>query len=827
MQGAIISLIVGLLITVVIWSIWVTAPICPRCGAARSKRYPHQRKDGGPDRRYSNNPLTCMECGHEGDAVSRAAYKELRQSREITQRPRPPIRSVPESRPDGSALLEGEGHNPAERSSRLGQPRNSRRWIPAGGTCDIAARHLPNGLIYLIDGIRDQTPFNPATVITGLAIGNAGQAGELGYWPNYYFLTPDQRAAYLDWLAGGRSAPDVDLGYVFLLFYGLEWRALVEGESRSEISKEIIRLYGIYGHHRSFHGYALNLLGALLLLGGRANTLDPVFKICSVHAGKHGGLPPLLLDGLVWQHVGKMLPLHWVREITNTSAAFKKGVAHERHPEQFDLIFSRLFAERFPEGLPIPGIPEPTPVPYGWALRGSPRSDLMVRTTGLVIGPSGKKRDLAIGPLWSGVQEIWQQATKQALAEQRSRRSSSATTSRPEDDGLVPMTMAPGAGFSDSRIGETLTTQATALPDSIEVWYADRADDAGIVRTTLGDLYAQRLGPSPAMLTPTQQMNLALELDHLGLAIEPDLRPDCRRSAQDEVRFVFRFDSVKRPSARCQQLRPLIEAAVVIASSDGKIDDTELEEIVGHLDQKDALSEQERRRLRLFALWLTETRQIDQGFNRLRRAELPKKHRQAIAALGIAVALRDGKITDAERKAVARLYRALDLPEADLDALLLPPTQAKAGVTIDWNAVAKLQAETHEVQGMLAQVLTQNDEPSEGQRSISDQPVPPTDETASNQPRHTTSGATAQTTALQESSLYPGLDPRAVQVLIALSGRAEISAADLKLLCAGSGLLPSAAIDLINEWSDSHLGDRVIDGDGPFQIANHLFTPKE
>lgn len=827
MEGTIIVLIAGLLIAAVMWSIWAAAPICPKCGAARSKRYPHQRKDGGPDRRYSNNPLTCMECGHEGDAISRTAYKERQQAHEITQRSRPLIRSTPERRHDGSALLKGDEHNPVEQASGLNQSRNSRRWLPSGTVWDFGARHIPNGLVYLIDGKRDQTPFNPATIIAGLPIGNAEQASELGYWPTYFFLTPDQRAAYLDWLANGRKAPDVDLGYVFLLLYGLEWRALVDGESRSEISKEILRLYGIYGHHRSFHGYALNLLGALLLLGGRANTLDPVFKVCSVHAGKHGGLPPLLLDGLIWQHAGKTLALHWVREIMNTSAAFKKGVAQERHPERFDLIFFRLFAERFPEGLPLPGISEPTPVPYGWALRGSPRSDLTIRTTGLVIGPSGKKRDLAIGPLWSGVQEIWQQATKQALAEQRSRRSSSATTSRPEDDGLVPMTMAPGAGFSDSRIGETLPTKATALPHSIEVWYADRADEAGIVRTTLGDLYAQRRGPSPAILTPTQQMNLALELDQLGLAIEPDLYPNFRRAAQDEVRFVFRLDAVKRPSARCQQMRPLIEAAVVIASSDGKIDDTELEEIIGHLDQKDALSEQERRRLRLFASWLTETRQIDHGFNRLRRAELPKQHRQAIAALGIAVTLRDGKVTDAERKAIARLYRALDLPEAELDALLLPPTQAKTGVTIDWNAVAKLQAETHEVQGMLAQVLTQNDEQAEDQQSMSGGPVSPTVDAAPDQPAKTADSETAQTTGHHDSAVYPGLDPRAAQVLIALSGHTEISAADLKLLCAGSGLLPNAAIDLINEWSDAQLGDRVIDGDGPFQIANHLFTPKE
>jgi len=680
-------------------------------------------------------------------------------------------------------------------------------------------------MLYVIEGTRDEEPFNPSTIIMGLPLGKAQQAGTLGYWPSYYFLTPHQRSAYIDWLVGGRSAPDIDLGYVFLTFYGLEWRALVDGENRSEISREILRLYVTYGRNHSFHEYALNLLGALLLTSGRVKSLDPILAACAAHAETHGGLPPLLLDGLVSHYLGQSLPAQWARQIATASNAFKKGVAHERHGERFDVVFAELFAQRYPTGMPIPTVKEFVSVPYGWALRGSPRPDLTISTTGLVIGPSGKRKDLATGPLWDDLRELWKQATRLVLAEQRSHRSATTNESREASVALIPVAIAPGAGSSTVRTGEALPSRSAAASDPIESWYADRADEAGIAKSALGDLYALRMGEAPAMLTPTQQTRLAEALDELGLAIEPDLRPNYRRAAKEEIRYIFRVDQAKQPLVRCQQMRPLIEAAVAIASSDGVVDDAEIEEIVGHLDQKNTLSELEHRRLRLFAAWLIETKQIDLGFNRLKHAKLPKTHRTAIAALGIAIILRDGKVTDSERKAILRLYKALELPETDLDALLKPPTQAKPGVVIDWNAVAKLQAETHEVQGMLAQVLTQEDEEAEKATESSLARTPMVD-SAVTQVNSMASSTAAPLATTLKSNVYPGLDPRAAKVLVGLAAQTEISTADFKVLCSSGGLLPSAAIDLINEWTDTNLGDRCIDGDGPYQIASHLLATK-
>ena len=49
----------------------------------------------------------------------------------------------------------------------------------------------------------------------------------LGYWPSYATLDPRARRTYLEWLVAGRPG-GAPIGYVFLYFYGLERRLIVD-----------------------------------------------------------------------------------------------------------------------------------------------------------------------------------------------------------------------------------------------------------------------------------------------------------------------------------------------------------------------------------------------------------------------------------------------------------------------------------------------------------------------------------------------------------------------------------------------------------------------
>lgn len=86
------------------------------------------------------------------------------------------------------------------------------------------------------------------------------------FWPSYEGLTPPARRAYLQWLAGGRHDPTADIAYIFLFFYGLEYRCLRDKPTAADLNAiiaEVRRLMYTYGHNASFQRYALKFVAVL------------------------------------------------------------------------------------------------------------------------------------------------------------------------------------------------------------------------------------------------------------------------------------------------------------------------------------------------------------------------------------------------------------------------------------------------------------------------------------------------------------------------------------------------------------------------------------
>ena len=109
----------------------------------------------------------------------------------------------------------------------------------------------------------------------------------MGYWPSYDEITPEARAAYLQWLGTGRSHPSACIGYVFLFFYGIERRVLVDIANDPMLSweipplrAEVQRLLSIYGGNDSFHRYATRFLGLLdVLTAAESSALPPLTDV--------------------------------------------------------------------------------------------------------------------------------------------------------------------------------------------------------------------------------------------------------------------------------------------------------------------------------------------------------------------------------------------------------------------------------------------------------------------------------------------------------------------------------------------------------------------
>jgi hypothetical protein len=123
-----------------------------------------------------------------------------------------------------SASRSAPGHGSDERSSRSEKPR----WYGLGTTLKVGSVKIQNPLAYASDRAANWSE-EPSEINIRLPL-QPGAPFELNYWPWYSRIPPAARFAYVDWLAGGRSALPGDDGLLFLYYYGLERRALADCE---------------------------------------------------------------------------------------------------------------------------------------------------------------------------------------------------------------------------------------------------------------------------------------------------------------------------------------------------------------------------------------------------------------------------------------------------------------------------------------------------------------------------------------------------------------------------------------------------------------------
>lgn len=175
-----------------------------------------------------------------------------------------------------------------------------------------------------------------------------------GYWPSYAGIPPQARRTYLEWLASGRKDPNIDMGYVFLYFYGLERRAIFDAALDSSVmgdypmlAAELTRLLSIYEHKSpSFKKYARQLLDwvtftheqKLYASTNLAKIEDSLMKI-------KFAMGQASIDAA---SVPSKLVLAWIK---NDRTLFPLRTPATRCGPQFDAIFETRYREKFGSGL--------------------------------------------------------------------------------------------------------------------------------------------------------------------------------------------------------------------------------------------------------------------------------------------------------------------------------------------------------------------------------------------------------------------------------------------------------------------------------------------
>lgn len=682
----------------------------------------------------------------------------------------------------------------------------------------IGGRAIAGGMIYVGQGLPGASGqiVEPALVDPSLPIDwdhPDWVAAGLDYWPSYGDIPAGSRAAYLSWLGHGRDHPDVPLGYVFLYFYGLERRLIVDhvlDHTHPEVSLlvgEVRRLLEIYGDQGSFERYATDLLDLLAAAEAYRGEIRPPDPETLAHSWEVPVAVRIALGRFV--AAGQPIPAAWALTLLRSHPDVRLRTPATRCRSEFDQLFSHRYTTRFNGGMVVR--PPQTNVelhyqPASAGFRRSIRTNLAsIPDITTISGPIIKLQELAN----ECTDDL--DAYSRLIGRQPEAADSAVAAGLLPDDLLVSHG---GAAIADLRGWATATISAgpalVVIDDVVGRWAPDKAG---------------KLAKADAVL-------LATLLGRLGVGIEPDVRfgAPTPPPGSPVVLFAPPPASPDAPSATYTAAATLVHLTAVVAAADGSVSAEERQRVAEHLETILGLDDAERRRLEAHLLWLTAGRPKLTGLKK-RLDALSQSQRRAIGHFLVEVAAADGQITPDEVDTLLKVYQHLGLDQADVhqaifnrgfgespspslgtsssDQVVEPDAQAavtgpestSSPFQLDLARVQDRLAQTAEVTALLAGIFA--DDEAAIDESVS---TPPT-----SAPILPVAGPTIGPLDVGHSALARQL-----------ADRPSWKRAELEMLAASIGLpLLDGALDRINEASYDACGEPLVEGDDPLETNQY------
>lgn len=705
-------------------------------------------------------------------------------------------------------------HRQRELSHEDAYDDSRRVWVTPGKTISLNGRRIVGGMLYVgsslppVAGYQETDPalIDPVHRADSKRPDRRGR--HIEYWPSYSSIPRSSRAAYLDWLADGRDDPDIDVGYVFLFFYGLERRILVDAdvadEARAEVPhllEEIERLLSIYGEEsRSFRRYATSLLQYGRLAYGLA---DESPRRTEVEAADSidGARAAWVLGRAVAQ--GRPLPsaaaARWAYEV----ASEHLRTPARRCPDAFFRLFEVRYREKFGSGLEVEANGPMLTVSHNPASAGL-RKEFTHRVDGVIdVNELSDARE----PLVSLAQSVESELEDYSRwIGRRDERTSPAAA------GLLPRPI----------VREFAGEEARSLIQRFE----DKLGDSDCVVVPAEWIQEPWPTKNQGYMTGKEAEAFSGFLEGFDLGVEPDVRYSRNPSKRDYV-AIFRLPAdAAPPGEKFEAARLLLHLAAAVAGADDEITEEEERHIEAHLEEALDLSPSERVRLRAHLARRLQHPPTLRGVRR-RAEELTDTQRRRLAKFLVTVAGADGHLDHGEVEVLEKIYDTLllepDAVHADLHDLaarapgdrgpvtvLTPdapdtgyeipeeepdaPVSYVDGVTLDLDRIAAVQAETRSASQELAKVFADGDEAEE-------------------QPAHFVEiGA-------------EGLSDAHRMLLDVLVEQETLSRSEFDQLAEENGLMPGFAIEQINSAALEACGEPLLEGDD--RIEMNAFALKE
>ena len=579
-------------------------------------------------------------------------------------------------------------------------------WIPAGETVEVGGVSISGGLVYVGTSLPTPTGGNdPCLIDPSKSVASHGDYTErqMDYWPSYSEISPSARRAYLNWLAGGRQDPEADVGYVFIFFYGLERRAILDASKDeaakgdwSMIAAELRRLLDIYGAKSgSFQSYAGSLLDWVSLaehpekaylkpIPSFPKTYElPLYIRVALGQAAVDGVPVPAQLALAW---AKLDPTSYLRTPATRCA------------EEFDKLFVSKYHETFGEGLVLPRNKTKIKLvhrPASAGFRGYTDLSLSFGNTPdvtVLTGPINKLR------------QVVEAATKE----------------------LEPFSRYVGRN-PDSRhaLEGLLQLPATLWPEGAQK--ALHALKARMGEGMIAMSFHELLSSLDAKTTLTRDRTLALAraLESLNIGIEPDVLGGAKLPKADEKVVLFSVppgEVTSRSTPAYQAAVLTLDLASAVAAADGEFSVQEMGHLRAQVQSWAHLTPNHVRRL-LAHLRLLMTTPASLTTLRKKLEPLDAGAKETIAAFMATVAQSDGDVSPTEVKMLEKVYKALGVEPkkvfSDVHAVAAgaKPTAAatakveETGFKLDPARIAALQKDTEAVSALLSGIFKEESPP--------------------------------------------------------------------------------------------------------------------
>ncbi|WP_240453770.1 TerB N-terminal domain-containing protein [Chachezhania antarctica] len=670
-------------------------------------------------------------------------------------------------------------------------------WIRSDETTSVAGRNI-GGMVYVgtppslnTNGYRSKCRgyIDPALPVAKRGTDVAGSG--LPYWPNYSEISPDCRATYLDWLAGGRKDAWFDAGYMFLYFYGLERRFFVDQsqDDAKDIVQEVRRLQSLYPDSHSVRRYLGEFLDIATLVEIDFDAIEPIFE-------KQGWELPFSLKYAIGARIykGENLTAEWLLSWFICHPETYLRTPATRCRDEFIALFRIRFDQRFPDGLKV----------------AKPRKTLKVSYRAASSEFEGSANPTVEGkpvPDISGLRkpvEIAQELADEAMNDLD--KLSRFLGRNPDGRGSVE-----AHALLPSELWDAFPSEEM---DRLKSWASTIVDRGGLV--PLEEVIGRLEGETSEKIGKRQMTGAADALARLGFGLAPDPRFALRSPKAEEPVVLF---SLGEPIERLEEVSDSYRSALIelalgsfVAHADGRIAEPERKALEDQVFAAD-LSDQEGRRLRANLEWFLAV-PPDMTLLRRKLKEVGQDSQAAMRAALVGAAHADGIIHSDEVASIEKIYKALGLDPAlaysDLHAgevadgprtvraskpgrpgEAIPDLVKASGPKLDASRIAAIRSDTERVSSVLGQIFDVEEEES---------------------------GASTP----DYECLVAGLDPKHGALVLEVLTREHWSETEFEKICASHGLMVSGALEVVNEWAFETYDEALLDEYDGYDVSPEI-----